>query len=102
RLWNLATGKERLALRWHERHVYAVAFSPDGRLLASAGGIAGRDGQVRLSDPTTGQEQASFAAPAHCSFRAVAFCPRGQQLAAGLAGGELDRIGEVRLWQMPT
>jgi WD40 repeat protein len=31
----------------------------------------------------------------------VAFSPSGKKLAAGLAGGELDSIGEVRLWQMP-
>ncbi len=101
RVWDVATGKERNVLRWHERHVYAIAFSPDGQLLASAGGIAGKDGRLRLSDPNTGNELRSFEAPANCSFRSVAFSPSGKKLAAGLSGGELDSNGEVRLWQMP-
>jgi hypothetical protein len=34
-LWELATGKERGQLRGHRDTVYSLAFSPDGRLLAS-------------------------------------------------------------------
>src|SRR5204863_5057478 len=34
RLWDLRTGQERLALAEHRNTVGAVAFSPDGKLLA--------------------------------------------------------------------
>lgn len=37
RSWD-PTGQEALVLRGHESWVYAVAFSPDGTLLASGGG----------------------------------------------------------------
>lgn len=35
RVWDVSTGEETLALRWHRADVCSVAFSPDGSLLAS-------------------------------------------------------------------
>lgn len=43
-LWELATGQERAALHGHGDMIYATAFTPDGKLLASASG----DGTIRL------------------------------------------------------
>jgi hypothetical protein len=37
RLWEVASGRERQKLLGHEAHVWALSFSPNGRLLASAG-----------------------------------------------------------------
>src|SRR6185369_5498783 len=72
--------------------VSAVAFSSDGRLLASADG----DGMVRLWNPVTGQP---VGAPIHASAQAVlavAFSRDGRLLASA------DSDGTIRLWNPAT
>ena len=39
--WDVATGAEQRTLKGHEDQVFAVAFSPDGKLLVSAGASDG-------------------------------------------------------------
>ena len=75
----------------HRSGSAAVAFSPDGQLLASASW----DKTVRLWDPTTGAARGSLDGP-HRLGRAVAFSPDGQLLASASD----DKT--VRLWDPTT
>lgn len=74
------TRRELWSRREHKGTVSAVAYSPDGHWLASAG----RDGSVVLYSPD-GRLGRTFAFPGKCY--AVAFAPDGLRIAAGGDGG---------------
>src|SRR5947209_19417108 len=87
-----ATGQERVTLKGHTGWVTSVAFTADGKTLASVG----QDNSVKLWDVATGQERMTL--KGHIGLvRSVAFTAGGRTVASGgvAVGGQMG-VGAVR------
>jgi WD40 repeat protein len=117
KLWDVATGEEKNVLSVSGAFIYAVAFSPDGKTLAGAGGAhpasldtnqywdfkdipkkyfdAKEFGDVRVWDLATLKERTFYRGDTG-EVKSVAFSPDSKTLAAGV------RDGAIRLWDVST
>ena len=92
RLWDASTGRLLLPPMPHTNYVSALAFQPDGKVLA-AGDF---NGLVRFWDTSTGRE-IGRPLPQGEIVLSLAYSPDGKMLAVGLANDHTGKPG-VRLW----
>ena len=103
RLWNVDTGETEMILIGHAGEfevnngpfsvegVKSVAFSPDGKTLASGGG----DNVIHLWDVETGKRKMTLVGHTNGVF-SLAFSPDGETLASGSVDSD------IRLWDPHT
>ena len=89
-IWDVRTGTEKMNLSGHLDAIRSIAFSPDGKKIASGG----RDGIVLLWNAKTGNQIGAQLDGHASSVNALAFSPDGKILAS--AGSDLQII----LWDV--
>ncbi len=79
-IWNATSGAPLRRIKNVPERVYSVAYSPDGSLMAVAGGTPGQSGEVKLFKPADGALVKEVVTMADVAYRAV-FNPAGTKLA---------------------
>jgi RNA polymerase sigma factor (sigma-70 family) len=90
-VWDVATGQRLLRLDGHEGAVKTVAYSPDGKTIATGGA----DRTARLWDAATGKELRSFTEHGNVVEK-VLFSPDGTRFATAARGGT------ARVWRLAS
>jgi dipeptidyl aminopeptidase/acylaminoacyl peptidase len=95
RLVDPATNRDVATLTGHAEAIRGLAFSPDGKLLAAAGGLPARWGEVKIWDVENRREIRTVKGHSDCIY-AVAFSPDGKSIASS----SYDKL--IKLWSVET
>ncbi|MBL9124263.1 MAG: WD40 repeat domain-containing protein [Planctomycetaceae bacterium] len=107
KLWNFTPGQVLFDLKGHNSLVFAIAFSPDGKTLASAGQRIEAESatcEVIFWSVATGERVRSIRQPTSGMVKSIAFSPDGRLLACSGSRAPRDELplGEVLIWEVAT
>jgi len=107
RLWDVVSAKEVAVLEGHQVAIRSLAFSPDGKTLASGAGksLVGPQGELRLWDVAGRKEIRRFQPTEGDLYDVycVAFSSGGRTLASASApDNPKSKPSKVRLWDVAT
>lgn len=94
-LIDVASGNVLATLAGHADYVRSIAFSPDGKLLAAAGGSPQQFGEIRIWNVETHQLIRTMQGHKDCIY-SIAWSPDGNLIASG----SYDKL--VKLWNVAT
>jgi WD40 repeat protein len=107
RIWDVASGETARVLRppsspGDDGMLYALAISPDGKLLAVGGrGPEGKDAPIYLIIRANGRIKKVL--PGHAtSVHELAFSPDGKRLASGGVDKPRNKLNVAKLWDVGT
>jgi WD40 repeat protein len=93
KIWESRTGQECASLDGHASFINALAFSPDGHQLASAGGYRNQPGEIFVWNAMDGQQL--MALNGHRgAVRGLAYSNSGNRLAS------VSNDGTVKIWDL--
>jgi WD40 repeat protein len=98
-VWDVATGKEVVSFQGHSSDIICLAFSPDGKRLATGS----EDTTIMLWDLATGKAQATLKGHKVYVY-SVAFAPNAPILASGAGNNNpySPIASETKLWDLAT
>jgi WD40 repeat protein len=106
RIWNLASKEQLHQLRGEQPYISALAFSPDGKYLASAntfgaGELTKENRSIYLWEVARGKQFRVLEGHEGPVF-GIGFSPDGKLLASGTGNGREHKGNTVRLWEIAS
>jgi WD40 repeat protein len=108
KVWDADTGQEVRALKGHRSFVTCVAYSPDGKRIASGSnpGLPDHPGELKVWDADTGQEVLPLKGHTF-GLTCVTFSPDGKRVVSGSGNVYITRgmlegghPGELKIWDV--